>query len=101
MVSRRGFLGMMAGALAAPAIVRAESLMKIVVPKQEIILPPAVIWAQAQSDIQAELVKMIRDTAYRMYVQSGYTHVNDGPLMPSAMIISDPKILRYFNGNPT
>ena len=38
-MNRRGFLGAMLGAMAAPAIVRAESLMKIAVPKKEIILP--------------------------------------------------------------
>lgn len=38
-MSRRGFLGAMLGAMSAPAIVRAESLMKIVVPKREIINP--------------------------------------------------------------
>jgi hypothetical protein len=38
-ISRRGFLGAMLAAAAAPAIVRADSLMRIVVPKQEIILP--------------------------------------------------------------
>ena len=38
-MDRRNFLGAMLGAMAAPAIVRAESLMKIVVPKKEIILP--------------------------------------------------------------
>ena len=38
-ISRRGFLGAMLAAAAAPAIVRADSLMQIVVPKQEIILP--------------------------------------------------------------
>jgi hypothetical protein len=37
-MNRRGFLAAMLGAAAAPAIVRAESLMKIVVPKQEIIV---------------------------------------------------------------
>jgi hypothetical protein len=37
-MNRRNFLAAMLGAAAAPAIVRAESLMKIVVPKQEIIL---------------------------------------------------------------
>lgn len=38
-ISRRGFLGAMLAAAAAPAIVRADSLMQIVVPRQEIILP--------------------------------------------------------------
>lgn len=37
--TRRGFLGAMLAAAAAPAFVRADSLMQIVVPKQEIILP--------------------------------------------------------------
>lgn len=36
-MNRRGFLGALAAGFAAPAIVRAESLMKIVVPKREII----------------------------------------------------------------
>ena len=39
MLSRRSLLGALLGAAAAPAIVRAESLMKIVVPRREIILP--------------------------------------------------------------
>lgn len=36
MTNRRGFFGAMFAAAAAPAIVRAESLMKIYVPPQEI-----------------------------------------------------------------
>ena len=38
-LSRRGFLGAILAAAAAPAIVQSKSLMKIVVPRQEIILP--------------------------------------------------------------
>jgi len=38
-MNRRGFLGAMLGVMAAPAIVRADSLMRIVVPKQELIVP--------------------------------------------------------------
>jgi hypothetical protein len=38
-MKRRNFLAAMLGAATAPAIVRAESLMKIVAPKQKIILP--------------------------------------------------------------
>lgn len=37
-LSRRGFLGAMMAACAAPAIVRAQSLMKIVVPSDKIII---------------------------------------------------------------
>lgn len=40
-MNRRGFLGAMLAAATAPAFVRAESLMKIAVPKKEIILPPS------------------------------------------------------------
>ena len=36
-VSRRQFLGLLAGAVAAPAIVRAENLMKIWVPKNYLV----------------------------------------------------------------
>lgn len=38
-MNRRGFLGSILAAAAAPAIVRAESLMRIIVPSDEIILP--------------------------------------------------------------
>jgi len=38
-MKRRGFLAAMLGAAAAPAIVKAENLMRIVVPKQEIVFP--------------------------------------------------------------
>jgi hypothetical protein len=37
--SRRGFLGAMLAAAVAPAFVRADSLMQLVVPNKEIILP--------------------------------------------------------------
>lgn len=37
-MNRRGFLGALAGVIAAPAIVKAENLMRIVVPKREIIM---------------------------------------------------------------
>ena len=37
-MDRRGFLGVMLAAASAPAIVKAENLMKIVVPKKEIVL---------------------------------------------------------------
>ena len=40
MTDRRGFLGAMFAAAAAPAIVRAESLMKIYVPPQEMVFTP-------------------------------------------------------------
>lgn len=39
MVTRRNFLAGMLAAASAPAIVKAENMMKIFVPKQEIIIP--------------------------------------------------------------
>ena len=39
MISRRGFLKGMLGLAAAPAICKAENLMKIIVPSQELIIP--------------------------------------------------------------
>lgn len=38
-MQRRGFLGAMLGAMAAPAIVKAENLMRVVAPTREIIVP--------------------------------------------------------------
>lgn len=42
-MQRRLFLQGLAGVFAAPAIVKAENLMKIFVPKQELILPPGLM----------------------------------------------------------
>lgn len=39
MISRRSFLGAILGAAAAPAIVRADSLMRVVAPKTTILVP--------------------------------------------------------------
>jgi hypothetical protein len=39
MTTRRGFLGLILASAAAPAIVRASSLMPIVVPKPELVVP--------------------------------------------------------------
>ena len=43
-MNRRGFLGAMLAAGTAPALVRAESLMKLWVPPQELVSPPTTIW---------------------------------------------------------
>jgi hypothetical protein len=37
-MSRRGFLGALAAGFAAPAIVRSESLMRIIVPKRDVVI---------------------------------------------------------------
>lgn len=54
-MDRRNFLGAMLAACSAPAIVRAESLMQIVVPKQELILPSSsgfsLSWPTAEDSV--------------------------------------------------
>jgi hypothetical protein len=52
-MNRRGFLAGILAAGTAPAIVRAESLMKIFVPKQEILLPSAMDIAWSVADINS------------------------------------------------
>lgn len=81
-MSRRGFLGAMMGAMAAPAIVRAESLMKIVVPKQPVIL----LYPHQQAIIDA-----IRDTVHNMYTESGFK-----PSAPSIILCTDPRAAEYL-----
>lgn len=49
-ITRRGFLAGMLAVGAAPAIVRADSLMKIVVPKREIIRISSLSWPDVDSD---------------------------------------------------
>jgi len=55
MVTRRGFLGAMLAACAAPAIVRSESLMKIIVPKKEIIRLDTFIEGAPSGDFTVEM----------------------------------------------
>ena len=48
-MNRRGFLSALLAAGAAPAIVRAESLMKIVVPEKKILVPNQnLTWHEAE-----------------------------------------------------
>lgn len=70
-MDKRGFLTSILALGSAPAIVRAESLMKLVVPKQEIILPP--------------------DYTVEGYIDS-FSHV--------AVVRKQGKILTYINGVP-
>lgn len=55
MTSRRGFLAAMFAAAAAPAFVKAESLMKIVVPKKEIVLLDDFVTGIGTGDFTAEM----------------------------------------------
>lgn len=55
MTSRRGFLAAMFAAAAAPAFVKAESLMKIVVPKKEIVLLDDFVVGIGVGDFTAEM----------------------------------------------
>lgn len=55
-MNRRGFLGAMLAAAAAPAIVKAESLMPIWVPKQELIVPKQELAANQWYFIEARKI---------------------------------------------
>lgn len=54
-MNRRGFLGGLIGVVAAPAVVRAESLMKIWVPPSNVVLPLSV--ADRIAMFQGELLR--------------------------------------------
>lgn len=61
-MSRRGFLAGVLAASAAPAFVRAESLMKIVVPSKDLILPEGYILADGSIYSKAsEMLSMRQD----------------------------------------
>lgn len=49
MTTRRGFLIGIGAALAAPAIVRAESLMKVAALRESVLLPSADRWVLSQA----------------------------------------------------
>lgn len=66
MTNRRGFLGSIFAAAAAPAIVRAESLMKIYVPPQEILL------LEAGQGYARALAKSMHQTKERVIEQLAY-----------------------------
>ncbi len=92
-MTRRGFLGAMLAAGSAPAFVRAESLMKIVVPKKEIILPPSFSRGVATAQ-GGELTKvhgrgrsspiyMFDDEAFNISLTSPYGYSNFAEFMAS------------------
>jgi hypothetical protein len=69
MTSRRGFLGAILAAAAAPAIVRAESLMKIYVPQQELAYETlayrqAAAMGRAMQQTQAQIVYDVNSYSY-------------------------------------
>jgi len=93
-MKRRGFLGLMVGAIAAPAIVKAENIMKIVVPKKEIILLPhplafgTMVW-------KPELVMVVpvsRNPTSELRVQPAFNHVADLPALITVGL-SHPRVM--------
>ena len=82
MTNRRGFLGSIFAAAAAPAIVRAESLMKIYVPPQGII-----------TDVQLE-------EALYQNLSAGYSrNMAKSSILTRQQVIDDllPKLNKLFN----
>lgn len=94
MSTRRGFLGALLAAAAAPAIVRADSLMKIVAPRQGLIL-----WGDGIHDDAAALQALIDgkpvDVRHRGFhrSESGRVLVADAQIL-----VSKPIDLRNARG---
>lgn len=79
MVTRRGFLGMMLGAAAAPAIVKAENLMKIVVPKKELVTPEV-------------------DSKIREFFENWYKNINEHPDVLTQRLMSSKHLMTTEDG---
>lgn len=85
-MNRRGFLGAMLGAMAAPAIVKAENLMKIVVPKKEIVFPDYVgLLASFAADFDGDAVTMRGHTRL-------FTHIDQMGFFPYRKSPEDKEI---------
>lgn len=90
-ITRRGFLKSMLALGAAPAIVRAESLMKLWVPPQDIVLPdwtPAVV---TPTDITVAWNAQIEESPISgQRIFSAFVSVNGGPLKRMSMSADIP-----------
>ena len=98
MTNRRGFLGAMFAAAAAPAIVRAESLMKIYVPPQVIAyegVGQAYANALANSMHQTK-ERVIEQVAYDAYT---YTYSDGSSVLTRQQVLESllPDLNRLFN----
>lgn len=78
-MNRRGFLGAMLGAAMAPAVVKAENIMKIWVPSQEIIVDPYGL-----------------DTPE--YTVAGWMKPREGQWMHVAQVMEAGAMVAYING---
>ncbi len=92
MTTRRSFIGGLVAAAAAPALVRSESLMKLWVPPQDIILPhvgwdigskefTAEAWYRPAPDGAFRLVGIIQGDGIRSTRVDGREDSNDHPLV--------------------
>ena len=94
MTNRRGFLGAMFAAAAAPAIVRAESLMKIYVPPQEITYE-TLAYRQA-----AAMGKALQQTQAQItYDVNSYAYSDGSTILTRQQIIERmlPELNKLFN----
>lgn len=60
-LSRRSFLAGILAAGIAPAFVRASSLMRVIVPNTEIIVPAAQLWQMQISDASLTVEQIVRE----------------------------------------
>lgn len=93
-MDRRGFLKSMLAAAMAPAVVRAESLMKIYVPPQEIFIP-------ANSIVQG-LEFGTNDFTFESWVKKpsdeGMLFGGDGQWKHIAQVYSNGRLVEYVDG---
>lgn len=71
MIGRRSFIAGILGAAAAPAVVRAESLMKIVVPRRKILVPLEIGVIDRFRIIVSPAIESAFDEALRQSAVSG------------------------------
>jgi hypothetical protein len=90
MTSRRGFLGAILAAAAAPAIVRAESLMKIYVPSQELAYETL---AHRQAVAMGKAMQQTK--AHILYDANRYTYSDGSTILTRQQIMDD--LLRIAN----
>jgi hypothetical protein len=94
MTTRRGFLKALGIGLAAPAIVRAESLMKLVVPKQEIILLNPICFGNMKWRPELTLITpMSRLHRQEVNVQPAFQHINSLPQLDAFIHTSNQRII--------
>lgn len=95
MIARRSFLAGMLAACSAPAIVRAESLMKIIVPSDEILL---LTWRRMDFGAGDDFFTIERIGP--LYEDMDFIHHEPGKWHQIAKTRINGVVTRYIDGKP-